>query len=458
MPPLLQSLTSSIFAVRSMPLTPELISKAKVCLIDFLAAATAGANSPSAGAGLRFAHTWGDGTATLIGRNVTASPAGAAFFNGLIGHAEELDDSHSYVGGLHLAAVVMPAALALAEQRGATGQDFIKALACGYEAAGRIARCINTPHRNRGFHASGTIGPFGAAAAASSLLGHDRSRMQHALAIAASTAAGIFAFLDDGATVKHLHTGRAALDGLMAALLSDGGMIGPSRVLEAKEGFFHAYAGEYDPAPLARPLPAPELMHVYHKIHSCCGHAFPAVDAALRLREILQQQAEPSNPCLWLLERGVRLTYASYNAAALLTNPAPRTIQEARFSIPFILALALCDGRVARSSLTEERLADPVLQSLAKQVTVTECPSCSTAFPQVRSGILQFSHPALPLREICIAAPRGTPEHPLSPEEILGKFHDESKACYSPERQEQIIEAIAGLELCSDMRALTRLL
>ena len=196
----------------------------------------------------------GQGNSTLIGRGEKGTLLSAALYNGMIAHAEELDDSHRYVSGLHLSAVVIPAALAVAEERGLSGKEFITAVVCGYEAAARICRCIEQGHRTRGFHSTGTVGPFGACAAAGTALGLDAEQMVQAIGIAGSMGAGLFAFLDDGATVKHLHTGRASLDGLLAALMAQAGLTGPRAVLEAREGFFRAYADSSDETPLLQPV------------------------------------------------------------------------------------------------------------------------------------------------------------------------------------------------------------
>lgn len=414
------------------------VDKAKTCCLDFLAACWGAADSKSAAIGLDTALRMGRGFSTLIGRTEGGTPLSAAYYNGLIAHAEELDDSHRYVSGLHLGAVVIPAALAVAEERRLSGKAFLKAVVCGYEAAARICRCIEQGHRARGFHSTGTIGPFGACAAAGMALELDEEHMVQAIGIAASTGAGLFAFLEDGATVKHLHTGRASFDGLLAALLAQAGLTGPSAVLEAREGFFRAYADVCDPAPLLAPFTGMyEIGNVYHKLHSACGHTFPAIDAARLLRE------EVRDP----LREVASIEVRSYRAASVLGNPRPVTVQEARFSIPFLVAMTLTGRGTGRRELQGVDLSNPELLSLAAKVTVREDPELQTAFPRLRAGIVTLHMRDGGERSRRIDSPRGMPDNPVSFPEIERKFVSEASERLGERRIRSIVEGVKGLDL-----------
>lgn len=442
--PLIRQLASRIVELQAAPLDGGLIAKAKQCLLDFLAAAFAGTESDSFRAAAGATAAWGEGRCTLIGLSGRGTAARAALHNGIVGHAEELDDSHSGVSGLHLAATVIPAALALAEERGASGSDLIRALACGYEAGGRLCRCMDKAHRNRGFHSTGTAGAFGAAAACAVLLGLDATGMAHSMGMAASGAAGLFAFLEDGATVKHFHAGRAALDGLTAALLASEGMTAPLRVLEAREGFFHAYAGDYDPRWLSRPLERPELFGVYHKLYSACGHAFPAIDAALLLREELQRSGLSTDAL-------IRLRYDGYRHSAVLNNPEPKTMQECRFSIPCAVALALEGGSVSRRDMAAF-VSAPQLPALCRRIEVREAPALTEAFPALRAGILSADLADGRHLSFRIDAPRGMPGNPVSSEDIRRKFLTETASVLPPGKAAALLQAVDRLEQGSASR------
>lgn len=426
---------------------PEpVIEKAKTCCLDFLAACLSASGSRSSDIGLAAAMAMGRGRSTLIGRREKGTLLSAALYNGLIAHAEELDDSHRYVSGLHLGAVVIPAALAVAEERGLSGREFIGAVVCGYEAAARICRCIDQGHRARGFHATGTVGPFGACAAAGVALNLDAEQLVQAIGIAGSMGAGLFAFLDDGATVKHLHTGRASLDGLLAALMAGAGLTGPRAVLEAGEGFFRAYADSSDAAPLLAPFDGVyEISNAYHKLHSACGHAFPAIDAALRLREGIKDPAREV----------AAIDVRTYRAASVLGNRRPLSLQEARFSIPFLVALTLTKGRADRKELLNVDLADPALLDLADKVVLKEDPELQSSFPRLRAGIMRLHTRDGRERTCRIDSPRGMPDNPVSFREIEDKFISEALSRFGDQRTSWILEGVKGLEKLPSITNLT---
>lgn len=430
------------------PLSEEIILKTKCCMVDFLAACFAAKRTRTREIAFNVVRYMGPGQRTLVGRKETGSLLGACLYNGMIAHAEELDDSHRYVSGLHLGAVVIPAAMAAAEDRHLSGLDFITAVVAGYEAAGRVCRCIDQEHRQRGFHSTGTIGPFGSCAAAGVALKFDEATLINAIGLAGSTGAGLFAFLEDGATVKHFHPGRAAMDGVMVALLASQGLTGPASVFEAREGFFHAYAGDFDAAPLLRPLDTYEISSAYHKLHSACGHSFPAIDAALALRKQISGN--------WRSVK--RLELRSYRSAAALNNVHPLTVQEAKFSIPFLVGLALVNGRVSRFDLTPETLSSPDILGLASRTAIIEDTGLQDEFPRLRAGILNVELVSGQVIENRVDSPRGMPDNPISYEEICQKFIVESADCATAEEQSKILTVVHRLESLQSVNELTSLL
>lgn len=423
--------------IRREELPEPVIEKAKTCCLDFLAACLSASGSKSAEIGLDVAMKMGRGGSTLIGRREKGTVSSAALYNGMIAHAEELDDSHRYVSGMHLGAVVFPAALAVGEERGLSGKDFIKAVVCGYEVASRICRCIEQGHRTRGFHSTGTVGPFGACAAAGVALNLNAEQLTQAIGIAGSMGAGLFAFLDDGATVKHLHTGRASLDGLLAALMAQAGLTGPRAVLEAGEGFFRAYTDSYDEAPLLVPFEgAYEISNAYHKLHSACGHAFPAIDAALLLRKEIQDPAGEI----------ASIEVRTYRAASILEKRRPLSRQEARFSIPFLVALTLTKGSANRSDLLNVDLSEPALLDLADKVALREDPELESDFPRLRAAILRLRTRDGREMTCRIDSPRGMPDNPVSFREIEDKFISEASGPLGDRRTGLILEGVRRLD------------
>ena len=177
---------------------------------------------------------------TLIGFGDKTSCTNAALANGTTSHIVELGDWTRYL--LHPGEIMLSAALALGEREDIDGKTLINAAVVGYETALRIALAGNPGIRMRGFHTIGTVGPFGAAAACSKILGLDADRTEQALGLAGSQSAGLMTFLDGGGAMsKRLQAGKSNANGLLATLLAKEGFVGPRRVLESEKGFFKAY-------------------------------------------------------------------------------------------------------------------------------------------------------------------------------------------------------------------------
>src|SRR4051795_861440 len=181
------------------------------------------------------------GNIPVPGRARRADLLDAAFLGGTAAHGIELDDGYRH-GSAHCGCVVVPAALAVAHERHADGKALIAAIVAGYETAIALARACHPDLRQRGFHPTGAVGPFGAAMAVGKLRGLTAKQLAWALGIAASSAAGLFAFVKGGADIKRLHAGHASREGLQAALLAERGIEGPPGVIEARDGFMQAFA------------------------------------------------------------------------------------------------------------------------------------------------------------------------------------------------------------------------
>src|SRR5262245_36671127 len=177
----------------------------------------------------------GPGKIPVPGRKRRADLLDAAFLGGTAAHGIELDDGYRH-GSAHCGCVVIPASLATAYQRRAGGAAVIEAIVAGYETAIALARACHPDLRQRGFHPTSAVGPFGAAMAVAKLRGLPHDRLGDALGIAASSSAGLFAFVNGGADIKRLHAGHAAREGLQAALLAEQGVEGPPGVVEARDG------------------------------------------------------------------------------------------------------------------------------------------------------------------------------------------------------------------------------
>lgn len=423
--------------------------QARLCLLDMLGATLAGAATATSTIGAQLARQYAsaDG-AQLIGQPARASVPLAALANGMTCHALELDDGHRYAIGLHNGATTLPAALAVAEDEDRCLGDLLAATVAGYEIASRIGTAINPEHRRRGFHATGTVGVFGAAAASGYLRGHSREHLARALGIAGSAAGGVFEFLRDGSTSKHFHAGHAALAGVLAADLAAAGLTGPLSILEGREGFLRVYSSVADPSGLVEGLGERyAFLDVYFKLHAACAHIFAPIDATLELRARAGDQGQVE-----------QVEVATYHAAAILNERAPRTAAAAKFSIPYCVAAAWHRGEVGMDCFTPAALHDPIVGALAQRVEVREDPALEACFPAVRAARVRIRLRDGRQLEAQVDVPRGMPERPATADELARKFLSLAAPCIGLMQAEQlrqmVLEAAPGLPV-RELLALT---
>jgi 2-methylcitrate dehydratase PrpD len=429
------ALAADLSDIRFADLSQQTQERARLVLLDTVGAMLAGA------AYGRSAHIVRDtmralgesGPATVVGEGLKMSAPSAALCNGISAHALDLDDSHRFAAGYHPGATVIPAVLAVAEQERAGISAVLEGIVVGYEVGGRIGRAINPSHRYRGFHSTGTVGVLGAAAGAARMLRLGPHETAMALAVAASMAGGVFAFLNGLHPTKHLHAGHAAQAGVLAALLARNGFTGPEDVLEGPEGFFRAYSDEVRPEVVTEGLGArTEILSNYFKPYTACGHGFTAIEAALDLR---RRGVEASQI--------VAVEVATYRAASVLHNAEPQTFQEGQFSIPFLVSLCLHHGVVSIDSV-RSGLSDTSVLALAGRTRVTEEPSFTDAFPARRpTEVVVRLADGSSLSAVAESA-AGMPERPLTSEQVTRKFTDLASPLLASGAVAEIVETVGS--------------
>lgn len=344
-------------------LPPQTIRSARLALLDWTGSTLRGGlETPALMAHRVLRAQGGSPQATLLPSGEKTSALNATLGNGMESHIMEIDDVHC--GSIiHAGAAVIPAALAAAEMVHASGRKLIESIVVGYEVAIRIGECV-TPSHYYFWHNTGTCGTFGSCAAAGKLLGLNREQMVWALGNAGTQAAGLWEFLADGAMSKHLHPGKAAQNGLLAALLAKEGFTGATTIVEARRGFCRAMAPQFDldkiTESLGRRLTKSKTTHL--KIHASCRHTHPAVAIVMDL--IARDGIKPSQVC------GINVR--TYRTALDITdNAEPKTIYAAKFSLPFCVALALTKGSCRLDDFSDENLWAPEIRDIMKGVQLT---------------------------------------------------------------------------------------
>ena len=428
-------------------LPPAVVADTRRAVLDWLGSALAGAGEPPARMAQRVVATLGrSDEATIFGAGRSAA-ATAALANGVASHILELDDVHKG-STLHAGAPVIPAALAVAEREHRSGPAFLLAVALGYDAALRIGEAVNPSHY-RFWHPTGTAATFGAAVAAGSLLGLDETAMLHALGSAGTQAAGLWEFNADGAMSKHLHPGKAAFNGILAADLARHGFTGASRILEGARGFFRATSTDFDATRITDGLGTRwKVSENCYKLHSCCGHTHTAIDMALDYRAAATWAGEQDLASIEVA------TYAS--GYEIVRERNPRTPYQAKFSLAYCVAAALVEGQVGLVQFAPDRFADqgvtdPRIGPVLERVRVTVDPDLTARYPAEWGTRIRFTRRDGAMVEMAAAFPRGNPENPVS----TGVLEDKLRNLVSPRLgvavADRAIGAVNRLEQCPDM-------
>jgi 2-methylcitrate dehydratase PrpD len=393
------------------------------------------------------ASVFSGGRAFQDGRS---SAAGAALANGVASHILELDDVHKE-STLHAAAPVIPAALAVAERERATGRDFLLAVTLGYDAALRVGEAVNPSHY-RFFHPTGTAATFGAAAAAGSLLKLDASGMLDALGTAGTQAAGLWEFNADGAMSKHLHPGKAAFNGVLAADLAREGFTGATRILEGERGFFRAMSASWDASRITDGLGSHwKIGENCYKLHSCCGHTHTAIDVALELR------AQAAAPGAGITDDIACVHIETYGPGfEIVKELNPRSPYQAKFSLAYCVAAALLEGKVGLEQFDAARFASGGVRhagiaSLLPRVRITVENELTDKYPAAWPTRITITLKDGSVLSGASDYPRGNPENPVSTETLEEKFFGLVEPRFGADLARLAIKNVRDLESCSDM-------
>lgn len=413
------ALAQYVVGLRAEEIPPAVRDYASLLVIDSLGAGLHGATGTAAGLVHEMARArYRDGPAAVWGRSGTMDAAAAALVNATQAHEFELDD-YVPAAKLHPGAVIVPAALAVADET-VSGAEFITAVVAGYDVMVRVSLAANSvATRRRGWHMTGLAGPFGAAAAAGRILGLDADALVHAFGIAGSCSGGLFAFTSEGSMTKCLHAGRAAESGVVAARLAASGFTGPGGVLHAEDGgLLWAVSDEASLEPLTRALGESfELANAAIKPFPCCGSVHSSIEAVLRLRhehdldpdDIVEMVASNSSHVL----RQCGFNYQG-NGGML----------EARMSLQYCMAAAAVDGAVGLRQFEDERRQDAAILALAHRVSFEVDPEIEELYPHRYAARVEIRTRSGGRLQTYVPAPLGTPHNPITRVAAGAKFLD----------------------------------
>jgi len=394
------------------PLEAPVAHAAKRAVVDWFASLYPGLTTPAVQV---LERTLGDdldrGDATLaLGRRATVRTA--ALINGTAAHAAEVDDSFREAM-YHPGAATIAAALAVAQSVGASGSRFLQAVVMGYEVSTRIGVVMGRAHYKH-WHNTGTMGAFGAAAAAGVLFDLDEEAFANALAIAATFTAGLQQAFRLESMAKPLHAGRAAEAGVLAVQLAHGGMRSSLDALDGESGLGVAMSDGPSWTGIGDTLGTDfHITRLTFKNHIGCGHTFPSIDGALELQRLHGFSHED-----------IETVHLGVYQPTLDIAPHvdPQTADQARFSLHYMVASALVHGSVRLSAFEPQRLHDPATRSLMARITKALDPEVDAGFPARRAARVtialrdgrRFTH--------WQSDRKGDPELPLTDADLEGKL------------------------------------
>jgi len=442
---LTQELAKYCSGLKFKQLPDEVIDRVKYFFLDFIGVACRGSLEASSRSMYRFVREMGKGSrgGVIIGTRERTSFVYSAMANGTSSHAIEMDDVNNEAS-LHPGVVVFPAALATSEMVGETGKKFIEAVVLGYEVMIRLGKALGPENSyKRGFHPTGTCGPFGSSVAASKILGLGEKGLLSALGIAGSQAAGSMEYLAQGAWTKRFHPGWAAHSGMIAAQLARKGFRGPTSIIEGRDGFLHAYSNGADASKVLEGIGSGfEILRTSVKPHGCCRYMQPPIDAILKI--VKENDLDP--------ERVEKVTVGILRAGAhLIAEPLeekyrPQSIVDAQFSMPFGAAVAVLYRKAGLGEFHLSKINSEEVKRMMRRVECVVDPDLDKTFPKQWCATAEILTKDGKRYFIKIEYPKGDPENPLTWEEMIDKFHDLSSGSLTKGQRLKIVDQVRNFE------------
>jgi 2-methylcitrate dehydratase PrpD len=445
--PLAVTLARSAVGLRFDDIPPLGIERTVAAIVDCVGCILSGSVTPSVRPVLALITAEG-GTpeAAVFGTSIRVSASAAALANGTAGHSLDYDDMSDLMLA-HPSVALVPAIFALAEAQRATGREIICAYVAGFEAAAALAQRVNPSHYAEGWHATSTLGTIAAAVASAKLLGLDEPPMTAAIGIAASQAAGLRG--NFGTDTKPLHAGLAARGGVTAARLAAAGMTANPRVLEGANGFFALYARGAPDVPAQAGDSTMEIIRsgMTLKPYACCGQAHTAIDAVLQLADEHASQLED------VIAVDCAVNRMSQN---VLIHHEAKTPLEAKFCLEYCVAVALLDGECGLAQFTENRVRAADAQEIMRRVTVSVDRNLPPTGLTAATVTLRFKDGHAASRSVHRS--KGTIDHPLSVDELRGKFATCARQVLARDQAQALLESLEQLAQLRDTRELAALL
>ena len=427
----------------------EALNGARDALIDTIGCALAGASEEACRIVVRFLRTQGGNEQAMVwGVGLATTASDAAFANGVFSHALDYDDTQSNLRG-HPSAALVPAILAVGEYAHTSGRDALSAYAIGLEVAGKLGRAFGDGHYLHGWHATATVGVFAATAAAGRLLGLSVDQMRHALGVAASESSGLVR--NFGTMTKPFNAGHAAKNGVIAAVMAKQGFTADISIFDGKDGFLSTYGGE-DGKPLSEllgRLAQPwEVIQpgLFFKRWPCCYCNHRSIGGLLQMIPEHNLTADEID--------AVEIGFPPGSDTALIAKD-PRTGLQGKFSIEYVAAATLLDGKVTLESFTDEMVNRPEVRRLMQKVQRYRIEDSRTF-----AGTVGYNDIMVRTRrgefKMHVDKTPGSPVWPVSAEERDEKFLDCAGRVLSGAEARKLLDLLLNCQSLADVGLLAQ--
>lgn len=359
-------------------------------------------------------------------------PAGkAAFMNAVYGHGAELDDGNKKAAG-HAGVHLIPAVFAMADKLGSTQEEVLIALAAGYEAFIRISSAAMPGMVKHGFHSTGMAGTLACAAACARLYHLDAQGIEDAVALATTLSGGLLSYGDSRPAIKPLNPGKAAENGIFAAMLAKEGVQGPTEALEGPNGWFHAVTDEADETMLKGSDHL--LLHdCYFKLYPSCRHTHCGIEAAVNLHSLIKtEEIEKVN------------VYIYPNAIKLAGIKYPKDQDETKFSIYYTLACGLKNGSYGTADMDPPNLSADI-RGIIDRTELIPDESMEDRSRGIRGARMEIILKNGEKLGETVLVPKGDPEKPLTRADIIRKLEACSAGLADDETRDRLVKEISGL-------------
>ena len=439
---LTKTLCGHLATARFSDLSPAAQRQAQRGVLDWVGCALAGSRHKTVDTLLAvLQEAGGRQQATVLGRSLKLGRLDAPLANGQMGHVLDFDDTH--MGGvvLHASSPILPALFSLAERTVVSGADLMLAYAVGFEAG--IRSGLTAPgHHKGGWHLTGTLGTIAAAVAGGKLIGLDAQKLTYTMGIAATQAAGMQQ--NRGTMCKSFHAGKAAQNGVLAALLAERGFDSTQEIIDGRKGFCRVYSDTAAPERLIAGLGESWLIEANgHKPYACGVVLHPLIDAVIAIRS--RERIDP--------EAVSEINLRVHPYVLSITDVAePSTGLQSKFSAVHSAAVALIDGEAGIAQYSDAKAADPIVAALRRKTKAIADATLGSdeAYATITAGDKRH--------EIHIPHAAGTAANPMSDGAIEAKFLANATPIIGDNRAQSVVEFVWALERRADVRDLIALL